>query len=1016
MNETPAGSFHEQELRLALVMNGGVSLAIWIGGVTQEINRLVRGESVYGRIADALYLKPRVDIVSGTSAGGINGALLALAMSQGKPLDPLRDIWLDQGDILTLLRKPLESDPPSLLDGGYFYQAMVDGFQKVRDQQGAGTLPPAGVPIELTLTTTVLCGEVTDFPDDAGTVIRDVTHRGLLKFNRGPDLADDPFAGPDIVLKLGAAARATASFPGAFEPFYLPGEGEKVTAGGRPVPCLKGHANFNSEWKSGRYVVDGGVLDNNPLESAIDAVFRQRAEGEVRRVLAYVVPDPGHIPEPPPQQPGNTPSILSTVAASLVSIPRVESVSDQLRAVIDHNQRVSRQRDTRLLVARSLEWEGARRVAEAVFNGYRLRRMQSAADYIAEAIVKGAARHRDASGHGIALGRRARQRISEALPRMPDLPWLPSSFADATDERAWRWGLITLENVMGSLLDLLRQGMALVPARRTETSDALWQAFAQKRRAAYDLVAELAGLRRRDMGHWETRGRELAPRLAAIERSGDTAELDRMMQEELRTWVRLFDGETAQNTSREGKSEGKTEGKIEPPRVFAELAGKIGMLFLSSLPLLRGVLGLGISKRDAERYADLNTLLDFFDPSAGGANPPTLADAWLRLLTQEVVHYAFGATPTREQHLELIQFSANVPTAFNGPNRLEQKLAGVQIAHFGAFYKRSWRINDWLFGRLDGAERLIHVLLDPSRLARLYGGEPAAAPGGNIRAVLDLLRDAVFAGVERQDDAVFLTRQWQQRQPDMERELAFLEPPDGKPVQLPESLPECGAMVRERVHLDILRRELPALANAVGDDEMDGADSQGNGPKFLKRFRAALFPDGYKPGGKAPRIGVDDGLPTEQLVELFKGAKVGEEKVLKEVGTDRFTLLTTRAAAVGISALSGKGSGLKGLGMVFASLRAPLIALDILVQALLKRGRIFVSLYAMAMAASLVVLLSGPLAQAKWADWVAYSSGVILFAGLLVLLRRHLGLFLGVIVLALVIGVAVPFIQKCLGS
>ena len=30
--------YRDQELRIALVMNGGVSLAVWIGGVTQEIN------------------------------------------------------------------------------------------------------------------------------------------------------------------------------------------------------------------------------------------------------------------------------------------------------------------------------------------------------------------------------------------------------------------------------------------------------------------------------------------------------------------------------------------------------------------------------------------------------------------------------------------------------------------------------------------------------------------------------------------------------------------------------------------------------------------------------------------------------------------------------------------------------------------------------------------------------------------------------------------------------------------
>ena len=30
------------ELRLALVLNGGVSLAVWMGGVAFELNRLVR--------------------------------------------------------------------------------------------------------------------------------------------------------------------------------------------------------------------------------------------------------------------------------------------------------------------------------------------------------------------------------------------------------------------------------------------------------------------------------------------------------------------------------------------------------------------------------------------------------------------------------------------------------------------------------------------------------------------------------------------------------------------------------------------------------------------------------------------------------------------------------------------------------------------------------------------------------------------------------------------------------------
>jgi hypothetical protein len=39
------------------------------------------------------------------------------------------------------------------------------------------------------------------------------------------------------------------------------------------------------------------------------------------------------------------------------------------------------------------------------------------------------------------------------------------------------------------------------------------------------------------------------------------------------------------------------------------------------------------------------------------------------------------------------------------------KLAGTAFGHFGAFLDRRWRVNDVMWGRLDGAERLIQVLL-----------------------------------------------------------------------------------------------------------------------------------------------------------------------------------------------------------------------------------------------------------------------------------------------------------------
>jgi Protein of unknown function (DUF3376) len=47
------------------------------------------------------------------------------------------------------------------------------------------------------------------------------------------------------------------------------------------------------------------------------------------------------------------------------------------------------------------------------------------------------------------------------------------------------------------------------------------------------------------------------------------------------------------------------------------------------------------------------------------------------------------------------------------PAERRRKLAGTVLFHFGAFLKREWRDNDMLWGRLDGAERIISAVLPP---------------------------------------------------------------------------------------------------------------------------------------------------------------------------------------------------------------------------------------------------------------------------------------------------------------
>jgi patatin-related protein len=128
----------EKELRIALVCFGGISLAVYMHGITKEVLKLVRAsaalhgiddrdarprahffdqadpndpeydtEDVYfdllREIGRTVELRVVVDIVAGASAGGINGAMLARALCHNLSINALRDMWLKNADVTVLL-------------------------------------------------------------------------------------------------------------------------------------------------------------------------------------------------------------------------------------------------------------------------------------------------------------------------------------------------------------------------------------------------------------------------------------------------------------------------------------------------------------------------------------------------------------------------------------------------------------------------------------------------------------------------------------------------------------------------------------------------------------------------------------------------------------------------------------------------------------------------------------------------------------------------------------------------
>ena len=162
----------EKELRIALVCFGGISLAIYMHGISKEILKLVRASRALHSIADravrsdasfldmvdrddpeydtdAIYfellrdigrtleLRVIVDIVAGASAGGINGTMLARALSHDLPTGRLRNLWLDHADVSELLASEARARATSkLVLKPVVWAARATGLPKsIKDQE-----------------------------------------------------------------------------------------------------------------------------------------------------------------------------------------------------------------------------------------------------------------------------------------------------------------------------------------------------------------------------------------------------------------------------------------------------------------------------------------------------------------------------------------------------------------------------------------------------------------------------------------------------------------------------------------------------------------------------------------------------------------------------------------------------------------------------------------------------------------------------------------------------------------
>jgi patatin-related protein len=416
----------EKELRIALVCFGGISLAVYMHGICKEILKLVRASQALHAIrdrarrarssffeqvdmSDAEYdtespyfellreigrnveLRVIVDIIAGASAGGINGAMLARALSHDLRMDALRRLWIDNADVSVLLASEARAGTWSkwFLLPVIWAAAATGWFQSIRDMEvrrklslflrsrwfkppfdGAvmsalmydavtsmqpahpqpASLLPSAQSLDLFITMTDYHGyeqlvQIHDPP-----LIEELEHRHVLHFGyrRHANGKVESDLDLDNAAALAFAARATSSFPGVFPPARIV-EMDQVVAqrkGGWPRRASFIADSFPNHIRAGidpttAAFLDGSVLNNRPFQEAIAAIHGRAAYREVDRRLLYIDPDP---PTPTANRREGVPGFFATLRGALSDIPSWQPVAEELERVLDFNEQVRRLR------------------------------------------------------------------------------------------------------------------------------------------------------------------------------------------------------------------------------------------------------------------------------------------------------------------------------------------------------------------------------------------------------------------------------------------------------------------------------------------------------------------------------------------------------------------------------------------------------------------------------------------------------------------------------------------------
>ncbi len=705
----------EKELRLALVCYGGISLAVYMHGVTKEIWHLARAsrdaqddetpapdvsQTIYREIIDlieersgaALRILP--DIIAGASAGGINGIFLAHALATGYSLEALTKLWLENADVDNLidpdarpmskmtkfwatpiawmvLKRPgnvvsqtvssgARTEVRSKLSrfvrarwleppfgGEVFTGMLLDAFSAMAAGPKGPRLISPGQPIDLFVTVTDFNGHKEILRLNSPAQVLETEHKMIFSFRDEEGLHQ-----LDDSVALSFAARATASFPGAFPPFNVSEMDSVLTArsrawSGRKAFLARIFPKQSAQEAEHAVLIDGSVLANAPFGPALAALKDRPARREIDRRFVYIDPKPG----------------LKSVRLTKSGRQALPGFFGTIFGAMSDIPREQPIRD-------SLEAIEGR--------SSRIRRMQRIVDSLRPGVEQSI---ETLFGRTFFLDRPTPARL---------VAWRRKAHQRAAEDSGFAYAAYVHVKLSTVVEDMASLGTQITPGATLETlRQKLWS---EVRAQGVDRIdaksrlsdATVAFLRTHDLGFRIRRLRFCARTVVdLIQRGADPAPLEPVRDVLYQRLAPLLALQSANGYP--SLSEGSGASILES---FAAQRGLIAKDALADATLAEALAACPKAERRSILLAYLG--FPYFDISTF----PMLQ----------------GEGLDEFDPVKVDRISPEDATALRqGGTRATLK--GIEFNSFGAFFSRAYRENDYLWGRLHGADRLVDILL-----------------------------------------------------------------------------------------------------------------------------------------------------------------------------------------------------------------------------------------------------------------------------------------------------------------